>query len=99
MLTENKYQKMLWWQHLQSIQNSVMMIEKEEQRAREYIQNTALTLKIHHRDHIIRDSFLFAELDEVRNLQACLFPIYNKGNVIKIEINSSLPVSFMESPK
>lgn len=95
MLTENKHQKMLWWQHLESVQNSVMMIEREEQRTREYFQNTTLKLTIPHRDPIVRDHFFFAELDEVRNLQACLFPIYNKGNII----GSSLSVSFIESTK
>lgn len=74
---------MLWWKHLESTQINVMMIEREEQRNREYCEHTTLTLTLPSRDPVLEDNFLLANLEQVRRLQASLFPICTKG-MIKI---------------
>lgn len=75
------HRKMLWWKQLESAQEFVMMIEMEEQRKEEYINNTTvtLTLPIPVRDPVLQDNLLIANLEQVKSLQATLFPICNKG--------------------
>lgn len=71
--------KMLWWKQLESIQHNVMMVEMEEQRRREYIDNTTVTLTLPAINPVMQDSLFFANLEHVKSLQASLFPICNKG--------------------
>ena len=73
---------MLWWKQLECVQYNVMMIEREEQR-RDYIDNTTVTLTLPTRDPVLQDNLLIANIDQVKTLQASLFPICNKGKLIK----------------
>lgn len=57
-----------------------MMFEREEERRRQYIDHTTITLTLPTRDPVLQDNFLIANLEQVKSLQASLFPIYNKGN-------------------
>lgn len=70
--------KMLWWKHLESTHENVMMIEKEEQKQK-YIENTEVTLTLPLIHPILSDNLLIANLEQVKTLQASLFPICNKG--------------------
>lgn len=56
-----------------------MMFEMEEQRRREYIDNTTVTLTLPAINPVMQDSLFFANLEHVKSLQASLFPICNKG--------------------
>lgn len=69
---------MLWWKQLECVQENVMMIEQEEQN---YIDNTTITLTLPTRDPVLQDNLLIANIDQVKSLQASLFPICNKGNL------------------
>jgi hypothetical protein len=73
------YFKMLWWKHLERVQNNVMMIEQEERCRRPYIENTTVTLTLPIKDPVLQDHLLIANLEQVKSLQATLFPIYTKG--------------------
>lgn len=79
--------KMLWWKQLECVQNNVMMIEQEEQR-RDYVDNTTVTLTLPTKDPVLQDNLLIANIDQVKTLQASLFPICNKGDDFDI-INHS----------
>lgn len=70
---------MLWWRQLECAQEYVMMFEREEQR-KQYNDNTTITLTLPTRDPVLQDNLLIANLDQVKTLQASLFPICNKGN-------------------
>lgn len=76
---------MLWWKQLECVQENVMMIEREEQK-RDYIDNTTITLTLPTRDPVLQDNLLIANIDQVKSLQASLFPICNKGNLLHYEI-------------
>lgn len=56
-----------------------MMVEMEEQRRREYVDNTTVTLTLPAINPVMQDSLFFANLDHVKSLQASLFPICSKG--------------------
>lgn len=71
---------MLWWKQLECVQDNFIMIEREEQR-RDYIDNSTLTLTLPTRDPILQDNLLIANIDQVKTLQASLFPICNKGKL------------------
>lgn len=75
---------MLWWKQLECVQNNVMMIEQEEQR-RDYVDNTTVTLTLPTRDPVLQDNLLIANIDQVKTLQASLFPICNKGDDFSID--------------
>lgn len=78
---------MLWWKQLECVQNNVIMIEQEEQR-KDYVDNTTVTLTLPTRDPVLQDNLLIANIDQVKTLQASLFPICNKGDDFDI-INHS----------
>lgn len=82
MLYTSNCQKMLWWKQLESVQENVMMIKREEERNRDYCENTTVTITLPHRDTIVQDNLLIANLEQVKSLQASLFPICNKGNLL-----------------
>lgn len=84
MLLLDPNPKMLWWKQLESVQDNVMMIEREEERRRQYIDNTTITLTMPTRDPVLQDNLLIANLEQVKSLQASLFPIYNKGKIHEI---------------
>lgn len=69
---------MLWWKHIERVHENVMMIEREE-RTREYVDSTTLTLTLPTRDPVLQDNLLIANLEQVKSLQASLFPICTKG--------------------
>lgn len=57
-----------------------MMIEREEQRSKEYSENTTVSFAIPNaRDPVLQDNLLIANIEQVKTLQASLFPICNKG--------------------
>lgn len=72
---------MLWWKQIEKVQENFIMIEREEERKREYIDNTTITLTLPTRDPVLQDNLLIADLEQVKSLQASLFPICNKGNL------------------
>lgn len=72
---------MLWWKQLECVQENVRMIEQEEQR-RDYIDSTTLTLTLPTRDPVMQDNLLIANIDQVKSLQASLFPICHRGKVL-----------------
>lgn len=67
---------------MERMQENVIMIEREEERKREYIESTTLTLTLPTRDHVLQDNLLIANLDQVKSLQASLFPICNRGKAL-----------------
>ncbi|CAH0721592.1 unnamed protein product, partial [Brenthis ino] len=71
---------MLWWKQLECVQDNFIMIEREEQR-RDYNDNSTLTLTLPTRDPILQDNLLIANIDQVKTLQASLFPICNKAKL------------------
>ncbi|CAH3994046.1 unnamed protein product [Pieris brassicae] len=86
---------MLWWKHLESGQENFIMIEREEQR-RDYAQNTTLNLTLPNRDPVFRDNLLIANLEQVKTLQASLFPICNKGTFISNFLQNNLKTNQLE---
>lgn len=64
---------------MERVQENVIMIKQEEERKREYIESTTLTLTLPTRDHVLQDNLLIANLEQVKSLQASLFPICNRG--------------------
>lgn len=73
--------KMLWWKHLESGQENVMICKMEEERRREYIENTTVTLTLPSIHPVMQENLFITNLEHVKSLQASLFPICNKGNV------------------
>lgn len=69
---------MLWWKQLESVQENIMMIEREEQK-REFIENTTVTLTLPSVNPVMQDDLFIANIDQVKSLQATLFPICSKG--------------------
>ncbi|XP_026491782.2 cytosolic carboxypeptidase 2 [Vanessa tameamea] len=86
---------MLWWKQLECAQENVMMIEQEEQR-REYVDNTTLTLTLPTRDPVLQDNLLIANIDQVKTLQATLFPICNKGTFISNFLQNNIKTNQLE---
>ncbi|KAJ2950472.1 hypothetical protein O0L34_g8716 [Tuta absoluta] len=87
---------MLWWKHIERIQENVMMIESEEARKREYNENTTVTLTLPTRDPVLQDHLLIANLEQVRSLQASLFPIYTKGTFISNFLQNNIKTNLLE---
>lgn len=69
---------MLWWKQLESAQENIMMIEREEQR-KEFIENTTVTLTLPSINPVMQDDLFIANIEQVKSLQATLFPICSKG--------------------
>ncbi|XP_045763673.1 cytosolic carboxypeptidase Nna1-like [Maniola jurtina] len=86
---------MLWWKHLECVQANVIMIEQEEQR-RDYIDNTTVTLTLPTRDPVLQDNLLIANIDQVKSLQASLFPICNKGTFISNFLHNNIKTNQLE---
>ncbi|CAG4941108.1 unnamed protein product [Colias eurytheme] len=86
---------MLWWKQLERVQENVMMIEREEQR-KEFTEKTTLTLNFRSRDPVLRDNILLANLDQVKTLQASLFPICNKGTFISNFLQNNIKTNQLE---
>ncbi|XP_045492620.1 cytosolic carboxypeptidase 2-like [Colias croceus] len=86
---------MLWWKQLERVQENVMMIEREEQR-KEFTEKTTLTLNFPSRDPVLRDNILLANLDQVKTLQASLFPICNKGTFISNFLQNNIKTNQLE---
>lgn len=82
--------KMLWWKQIERVQENVMMIEREERR-REYVDSTTVTLTLPTRDPVLQDNLLIANLEQVKSLQASLFPICTKGIALDIKFVFFLP--------
>lgn len=72
---------MLWWKQLECTRENVMMIEMEEQRKREYTDNTTVTIDLPPINPILQDNYLVTNLEHVKTLQASLFPICSKGKL------------------
>ncbi|KAL0884039.1 hypothetical protein ABMA27_016069 [Loxostege sticticalis] len=96
MLLLDPNPKMLWWKQLESVQDNVMMIEREEERRRQYIDNTTITLTMPTRDPVLQDNLLIANLEQVKSLQASLFPIYNKGTFISNFLQNNIKTNQLE---
>ncbi|KOB64660.1 Uncharacterized protein OBRU01_23841 [Operophtera brumata] len=88
--------KMLWWKQLDSTQHKVMMVEMEEQRRREYIDNTTVTLTLPAINRVMQDSLFFTNLEHVKTLQASLFPICNKGTFISNFLQNNIKTNQLE---
>ncbi|GBP61811.1 Cytosolic carboxypeptidase Nna1 [Eumeta japonica] len=88
--------KMLWWKQLESVQENVMMIEREEQRNRDYCEDTTVTLNLPQKDIITQDNLLIANLEQVKTLQASLFPICNKGTFISNFLQNNIKTNQFE---
>ncbi|XP_072941483.1 cytosolic carboxypeptidase 2 isoform X2 [Epargyreus clarus] len=88
---------MLWWKQLECVQENVIMIEREE-RNREYIENTSVTLTLPAlpRDPVLQDNLLIANLEQVKTLQASLFPICNKGTFISNFLQNNIKTNQLE---
>ncbi|XP_050672778.1 cytosolic carboxypeptidase Nna1-like [Leptidea sinapis] len=86
---------MLWWKHLECIQENIIMIEREEQK-KEFAENATITLSLPTRDPVLRDNLLFGSLDQVKTLQASLFPICNKGTFISSFLQNNLKTNLLE---
>lgn len=69
---------MLWWKQLESAHDTIMMIEREEQR-KEFIENTTVTLTLPSINPVMQDDLFMANIEQVKALQASLFPICSKG--------------------
>lgn len=72
------FSNMLWWKHLERFQENIMMIEREEQK-KEFIENATVTLTLPSIHPVMRDNLFIANIEEVKSLQASLFPICSKG--------------------
>ncbi|XP_068627999.1 cytosolic carboxypeptidase 2 [Battus philenor] len=86
---------MLWWQQLERAQEYTIMFEREEQR-RHYVENTTITLSLPTRDPVLQDNLLIANLEQVKNLQASLFPICNKGTFISSFLQNNIKTNQLE---
>ncbi|XP_013134662.1 PREDICTED: cytosolic carboxypeptidase 2-like [Papilio polytes] len=86
---------MLWWRQLECAQEYVMMFEREEQR-KQYNDNTTITLTLPTRDPVLQDNLLIANLDQVKTLQASLFPICNKGTFISSFLHNNIKTNQLE---
>lgn len=73
---------MLWWKQQERAQENVMMCEMEEERRREYVENTTVTLTLPAINPVMQDNLFISNLEHVKSLQASLFPICNKGKAI-----------------
>lgn len=69
---------MLWWKQLESAQENIMMIEREEQR-KDFIESTTVTLTLPSINPVMQDDLFMANIEQVKSLQASLFPICTKG--------------------
>ncbi|XP_063374604.1 cytosolic carboxypeptidase 2 isoform X1 [Cydia amplana] len=89
---------MLWWKQLERAQDNAMMVEMEEQRKQEYIESTTVTLAlpIPIRDPVLEDNLLIANLEQVKSLQASLFPICNKGTFISNFLQNNIKTNQFE---
>ncbi|CAG5056032.1 unnamed protein product [Parnassius apollo] len=86
---------MLWWKQLESAQKNAMMIEQEEQR-KDYTNNTTITLSLPTRDPVLQDNLLIANVEQVKTLQASLFPICNKGTFISSFLQNNIKTNQLE---
>ncbi|XP_011558325.3 cytosolic carboxypeptidase 2 [Plutella xylostella] len=97
MLQTKPYPKMLWWKHLDCVQENLMMIEREEQRSKEYSENTTVSFAIPNaRDPVLQDNLLIANIEQVKTLQASLFPICNKGTFISSFLQNNIKTNQLE---
>lgn len=55
-----------------------MMLEREEQK-KEYIENTTVTLTLPSINPVLQESLFLGNIEQVKSLQATLFPICSKG--------------------
>lgn len=69
---------MLWWKQLESAQENIMMIEREEQR-KDFMEHTTVTLTLPSINPVMQDDLFIANIEQVKSLQASLFPICSKG--------------------
>lgn len=74
------FSNMLWWKQLESAQENIMMIEKEEQR-KDFIEKTTVTLTLPSINPVMQDEMFIANIEQVKSLQASLFPICSKGKL------------------
>ncbi|KAI5645151.1 zinc carboxypeptidase domain-containing protein [Phthorimaea operculella] len=72
------------------------MIESEEARKKEYNENTTVTFTLPTRDPVLQDHLLIANLEQVRSLQASLFPIYTKGTFISNFLQNNIKTNLLE---
>lgn len=73
---------MLWWKHLQSSHVNIMIFEMEEQRNTDCVDSTPITLTLPSIHPVINDHMLITNLEQVKTLQASLFPICSKGKMV-----------------
>ncbi|CAH2234171.1 jg9051 [Pararge aegeria aegeria] len=71
------------------------MIEQEEQR-RDFIENTTVTLTLPTRDPVLQDNLLIANIDQVKTLQASLFPVCNRGTFISNFLHNNIKTNQLE---
>ncbi|CAG9563017.1 unnamed protein product [Danaus chrysippus] len=84
---------MLWWKQLECVQENFLMLEREEQQQ---VDNTTITLRLRTRDPVLEDNLYLANIDQVKSLQASLFPICNKGTFITNFLQNNIKTNQLE---
>ncbi|KAL4714463.1 hypothetical protein ACJJTC_017758 [Scirpophaga incertulas] len=87
---------MLWWKQLERVKYNTMMFEREEENKKQYMENTTITLSLPTKDPVLQDSLLIANLEQVRSLQATLFPIYHKGTFLSNFLQNNIKTNQIE---
>ncbi|XP_021183850.3 cytosolic carboxypeptidase 2 isoform X1 [Helicoverpa armigera] len=86
---------MLWWKQLESSQENIMMIKREEQ-SKEYIENTTVTLTLPSINPVMQNDLFIADIQQVKSLQASLFPICSKGTFISNFLQNNIKTNQLE---
>ncbi|CAB3228507.1 unnamed protein product [Arctia plantaginis] len=86
---------MLWWKQIETIQEDIMMIEREEQK-KEYIGSTTVTLTLPSINPGLQENVFIANIDHVKSLQASLFPICSKGTFISSFLQNNIKTNQLE---
>ncbi|KAH9641938.1 hypothetical protein HF086_011688 [Spodoptera exigua] len=89
------FSNMLWWKQLESAQEYIMMIEKEEQR-KDFSEKTTVTLTLPSINPVMQDEMFLANIEQVKSLQASLFPICSKGTFISNFLQNNIKTNQLE---
>ncbi|KAF9410804.1 hypothetical protein HW555_010229 [Spodoptera exigua] len=89
------FSNMLWWKQLESAQEFIMMIEKEEQR-KDFSEKTTVTLTLPSINPVMQDEMFLANIEQVKSLQASLFPICSKGTFISNFLQNNIKTNQLE---
>ncbi|XP_075972430.1 nna1 carboxypeptidase isoform X3 [Anticarsia gemmatalis] len=86
---------MLWWKQIESVQENIMMFEREEQK-KEFIENATVTLTLPSINPVLQDNLFIANIEQVKSLQASLFPICSKGTFISNFLQNNIKTNQLE---